>query len=83
MNGAHILVVEDDRVVARHLEQQLQRLGYRVVGKTASGEEACDLAAEGTSPPSDLNGDADYRNHLAGVLTLAGQRLYLLQQLAA
>ncbi|WP_435770961.1 FAD binding domain-containing protein [Nocardioides sp. SYSU DS0651] len=26
-------------------------------------------AAEGTSPPSDLNGDADYRRHLATVLT--------------
>jgi carbon-monoxide dehydrogenase medium subunit len=26
-------------------------------------------AADGTSPPSDLNGDADYRRHLASVLT--------------
>ena len=26
-------------------------------------------AAEGTNPPSDLNGDSDYRRHLAGVLT--------------
>ena len=30
---------------------------------------ACDLAGEGTEPPSDLNGDADYRRHLATVLT--------------
>jgi carbon-monoxide dehydrogenase medium subunit len=30
---------------------------------------ACDLAAEGTNPPSDLNGDSDYRRHLATVLT--------------
>lgn len=37
---------------------------------TAQGiAHACGLAAEGTSPPSDLNGDADYRRHLAGVLT--------------
>ena len=27
------------------------------------------LAAEGTNPPSDLNGGADYRRHLATVLT--------------
>jgi carbon-monoxide dehydrogenase medium subunit len=27
------------------------------------------LAAEGANPPSDLNGDADYRRHLATVLT--------------
>jgi carbon-monoxide dehydrogenase medium subunit len=30
---------------------------------------ACDQAAEGTNPPSDLNGDAAYRKHLATVLT--------------
>ena len=28
-----------------------------------------ELAAEGTNPPSDLNGAADYRQHLARVLT--------------
>ncbi|WP_210504304.1 FAD binding domain-containing protein [Nocardioides xinjiangensis] len=30
---------------------------------------AADLAAEGTDPPTDLNGAADYRRHLARVLT--------------
>ncbi|HEY0636950.1 MAG TPA: xanthine dehydrogenase family protein subunit M [Pseudonocardiaceae bacterium] len=30
---------------------------------------AAEHAAEGTSPPSDANGDAGYRRHLAGVLT--------------
>ena len=30
---------------------------------------ACANAAEGTSPPTDTNGDADYRRHLATVLT--------------
>src|SRR5689334_18601553 len=30
---------------------------------------AADQAAEGTDPPSDLNGDSDYRRHLATVLT--------------
>jgi carbon-monoxide dehydrogenase medium subunit len=30
---------------------------------------AADQAAEGTRPPSDLNGDSDYRKHLATVLT--------------
>ncbi len=29
---------------------------------------ACATVADGTSPPSDLNGDADYRRHLATVL---------------
>jgi carbon-monoxide dehydrogenase medium subunit len=31
--------------------------------------EACNLAAEGTNPPEDLNARADYRQHLARVLT--------------
>lgn len=31
--------------------------------------DACAAAAEGTDPPSDLNGSADYRRHLATVLT--------------
>ncbi len=30
---------------------------------------AADQAADGTNPPSDLNGDSDYRQHLATVLT--------------
>jgi carbon-monoxide dehydrogenase medium subunit len=30
---------------------------------------AAEHATDGTNPPSDLNGDADYRRHLAGVLT--------------
>jgi carbon-monoxide dehydrogenase medium subunit len=30
---------------------------------------AAEKAADGTNPPSDLNGDADYRRHLATVLT--------------
>ena len=31
--------------------------------------DACSAAADGTNPPSDLNGDAEYRKHLATVLT--------------
>lgn len=30
---------------------------------------ACDQVAEGTNPPSDLNGESSYRQHLAKVLT--------------
>ena len=37
---------------------------------TADGvRAAAEQAAEGTNPPSDLNGEADYRRHLARVLT--------------
>ncbi len=40
-----------------------------LAGKSASDvADACSSAADGTNPPSDLNGDADYRRHLAAVL---------------
>ncbi|WP_445257695.1 FAD binding domain-containing protein [Nocardioides aurantiacus] len=43
-----------------------------LVGQPATEDgvrAACDQAAEGTNPPSDLNGDSAYRKHLATVLT--------------
>ena len=46
MSSSRILVVEDDRVVARDIKQQLTRMGYDVVGVTALGEQACALAIE-------------------------------------
>jgi aerobic carbon-monoxide dehydrogenase medium subunit len=50
---------------ARSVEEAL-------VGQPATDEAvraAAASAGEGTNPPSDLNGDADYRKHLATVLT--------------
>ena len=50
---------------ARSVEEALR-------GRPATDEAvraAAASAAEGTNPPSDLNGDADYRRHLATVLT--------------
>ena len=44
--AARILIVEDEQIVAVDIETQLERLGYRVVGTAASGEEACAKAAE-------------------------------------
>jgi PAS domain S-box-containing protein len=51
MNPARILIVEDDRIVARDIEQQLLRLGYVVTGITARGDAALALA---TSTRADL-----------------------------
>ncbi|MFT4083609.1 MAG: xanthine dehydrogenase family protein subunit M [Nocardioides sp.] len=50
---------------ARGVEQAL-------VGQPATADAvraAAERASEGTDPPADLNGDADYRAHLATVLT--------------
>ena len=47
---------------ARGVEEALR-------GRTAADlGDACSGAADGTNPPSDLNGDADYRRHLAAVV---------------
>ncbi|MEM7286925.1 MAG: xanthine dehydrogenase family protein subunit M [Actinomycetota bacterium] len=39
------------------------------VASGASASDAAAAAADGTSPPTDNNGDAEYRSHLARVLT--------------
>ncbi|CAO3435949.1 ATP-binding response regulator [Azospirillum doebereinerae] len=44
MISARILVVEDDRIVARDIQQQLSRMGHSVIGLSASGEEAVRIA---------------------------------------
>ncbi len=35
-----VLVVEDERIVSRDIQQRLADLGYRVAGSAVSGEEA-------------------------------------------
>lgn len=49
MKGARILIVEDEKIVAKTLERRLQEIGYVVTAVVSSGEEAVRKAAE-TSP---------------------------------
>lgn len=44
MAKARIMVVEDDRIVARDIREQLARIGHSVVAVAHSGEAAVDLA---------------------------------------
>ncbi|HUN96726.1 MAG TPA: response regulator, partial [Bradyrhizobium sp.] len=46
MNRSRILIVEDDRIVARDIQQQLTRIGHVVVGMTGRGDEALRLTLE-------------------------------------
>jgi len=46
MSSGRILVVEDEVIVAKDIADSLERLGYTVIGTTATGEEALRLAAE-------------------------------------
>lgn len=46
MHDASILIVEDERIVAADIEQQLRKDGYHVPGIAQSGLEAVRMAAE-------------------------------------
>jgi carbon-monoxide dehydrogenase medium subunit len=46
-----------------------QALSGMAASSDAALAQAADRAADGTTPPSDLSGQADYRRHLARVLT--------------
>ncbi|MGL4550887.1 MAG: response regulator, partial [Gemmataceae bacterium] len=46
MTPATILVVEDERIIAKGIEKRLQAMGYAVAGLAATGEEAVGAAAE-------------------------------------
>ncbi|MEO8589676.1 MAG: response regulator [Flavobacteriales bacterium] len=43
---ATILIVEDEAIVRKDIKQTVQALGYTVVGESADGEEAVELAIE-------------------------------------
>ncbi|HEX2694811.1 MAG TPA: diguanylate cyclase [Acidobacteriota bacterium] len=44
MNKRRILVVEDERLVAKHIENMVRGLGYEVAGVAATGEDAVRIA---------------------------------------
>ena len=46
MNKTNILIVEDENIVALDIKNRLKKLGYVVVGRSATGEGAIDKAAE-------------------------------------
>lgn len=62
-----ILIVEDERVVARDIEGALSRLGYRVVGIASSGEEALRVARQ--ESPGLVLMDIHLRGEMDGIET--------------
>src|SRR5882724_8957483 len=46
MSADRILIVEDEREVARMVERHLKRLGYSVAGMVDNGEDALNLVAK-------------------------------------
>jgi CheY-like chemotaxis protein len=50
MENIKVLIVEDEIIVARHIEDTLLSLGYAVTGIVSSGEEAIKLCGETPRP---------------------------------
>ncbi len=46
MSKTNILIVEDESIVAKHIQHTLKKLGYTVVGVCSSGEEAIKTAED-------------------------------------
>jgi signal transduction histidine kinase len=67
MAGEAILIVEDERIVARDIEKRLKKLGYHVVGAVASGEDAIRQAR--LALPDLVLMDIQLKGHLDGVQT--------------
>jgi two-component system cell cycle sensor histidine kinase/response regulator CckA len=62
---ARILIVDDERLIARDLRQQVQRLGHVVVGLAATGPEAVRQAV--TDRPDVVLTDIGMRGQMDGI----------------
>jgi len=82
MSPSKILIIEDEAVVSLDITRRLEKMGYEVMGRLASGEEALELVQQ--DPPHlvlmdiNLQGDLDgietanklYQNHNIPVIYL-------------
>ena len=62
-----VLIVEDEAVVAAHLAGQVERFGYRVIGKVSTGEQA--IAAVRRELPDLILMDVRLGGRLDGIET--------------
>jgi PAS domain S-box-containing protein len=72
MSKVNILVVEDESIVAKDLENRLKKLGYAVPATASSGEEAINKAAE--NHPDLVLMDINLKGSIDGVQ--AAQEIY-------
>jgi signal transduction histidine kinase len=77
MTAARILIVEDERIIAIHLRQQLTRLGYDVPNTVSSGDHALRRIEE--AQPDLILMDINLKGKLDGIATAAAiRRSYLI-----
>lgn len=69
MQPIRVLVVEDERIVALHLKQQLTKLGYAVVAVVASGDKALEFLR--STHPDIVLMDINIEGDIDGIQTAA------------
>jgi PAS domain S-box-containing protein len=74
LNAVQILVVEDDGIIAEHIREALQDLGYAVPAVASSGPQALDLAAE--QSPDLVLMDIRLKGHMDGIETADQMRAH-------
>ncbi|QDZ39227.1 response regulator [Euhalothece natronophila Z-M001] len=67
MSTYKILIVEDEAVVSLDINRRLEKMGYEVVGRVASGEEAIELVK--TNPPNLVLMDINLQGEIDGIDT--------------
>jgi len=70
MSKINVLVVEDESIVSKDIQHSLKKLGYNVVGASATGEKAIELAA--TENPDIVLMDIMLKGEMNGI-EAAGQ----------
>lgn len=69
---AKILVVEDEKIVAKDIEYRLQKLGYTVTGMATSGSDALQKAEE--APPDLVLMDIQLKGDMDGITVAEAMR---------
>ena len=67
MSTNKILIVEDEAVVSLDIARRLEKMGYEVLARVASGEEALELVQE--TPPDLVLMDINLQGKLDGIET--------------
>lgn len=65
MSKINVLVVEDESIVSKDIQHSLKKLGYNVVGASATGEMAVELA--GTEKPDIVLMDIMLKGEMSGI----------------
>lgn len=67
MSASKILIIEDEAVVSLDITRRLEKMGYEVMGRLASGEEALELVQQ--DPPDLVLMDINLQGEIDGIET--------------